>query len=74
MDIQECNVLDQSDPETKNLNALKVVSEKLHEVERALKGCLEVTGKLAQAVDIIARNYAVLKVERIAEQLEDGSK
>ena len=38
--------------ETKNLHALKVISKKLHEVS-------EVTGRLCQAVDIIAKNYAI---------------
>ena len=70
METQECDTLDQLDPETKNLHALKVISKKLHEVSRALKGCQEVTGKLGQAIDCIAKNYAVLQAERIAEQLD----
>lgn len=56
--------------ETKNVHALKVISKKLHEVERALKGCQEVTGKLALALDIVTKNYANLKVESINEQLD----
>jgi hypothetical protein len=52
--------------ETKNVHALKVISKKLHEVERALKGCQDVTGKLALALDIVTKNYA-LQVERINE-------
>ena len=57
--------------QTKNLHALKVISKKLHEVERALKGCIEVTGKLALALDIVTKNYAILlKAERIVEQLD----
>ena len=64
METQECDT-----PETKNLHALKVISKKLHEVSRALKGCQEVTGKLALALDIVTKNYA-LQVERTAEQLD----
>ena len=45
--------------QTKNLHALKVISKKLREVERALKGCQEVTGKLSLAIDIIAKNCAI---------------
>jgi hypothetical protein len=61
--------MDTQDPEMKNLNALKIISGKLNEVSKALKGCQEVTGKLAQAVDIIAKRYP-LYVESINEQLD----
>lgn len=66
---QECKKADQLDPESRNLIALKKVSEKLVEVSKALKQREALTSKLGQAIDIVAKSYAVLQVERIDEQL-----
>ena len=61
--MEESSVFDQLDPETKNLHALKVVSIKLGEVSKALKGCQEVTDKLAKVVDCVAKAYAIDQVK-----------
>lgn len=68
--MEECSVLDQLDPEMKNLHALKAVSHKLKEVSEALKGCQKVTDKLIQVVEAIAKSCAISQVESIAERLE----
>ncbi|MEA3427698.1 MAG: hypothetical protein U9Q84_00465 [Thermodesulfobacteriota bacterium] len=70
MDAQDCNILDQLDPDTKNLNALQAVTVKLAEVSTALKRCQEITEKLSQAVDIVSKNYAFSQIERIGEHLK----
>ncbi len=66
---QECKKADQLDPEAINLIALKKVSEKLVEVTQALGQLQLLTDKLAQAVDIVAKKYAVLQAEGIDKQL-----
>lgn len=69
MDAQECNIFAQLDPEVKNLTELKVVSKKLGEVSKALNQLQLFTDTLAQAVNIIAKNYAFSQIERINENL-----
>lgn len=70
---EECKRTGQLDPGTRNLVALQTVSAKLCDVTKALNQLQLLTGKLSQAIDIVAKRYAVLQVERIDEQL-DGNK
>ena len=66
---QECKKTDQLDLETRNLIALKKVSENLGEVSKALNQCHLLTDKLVQVVDVVSKSYALEVVEGINERL-----
>ncbi len=68
---EECKRTVQLDPESRNLVGLKAVSDRLGEVSEALNQCQLLTNKLIQAVDGIAKSYAILHVERVDEQLHN---
>lgn len=65
---------DQMDAKALNLIALKKIGKKLVDVSTALIQIQLVTGKLAQAVDIVAKRYAVLQAEGIDKQLANKDK
>jgi hypothetical protein len=66
---QECKKTEQLDPDSRNLIALKKVSEKLGEVSKSLKGCQEVTDRLVLIVNAVSKSYALQVVKGIDERL-----